>query len=59
MNNAAPKLARRAFMSGVTSLTASVAISQNIDFLGDADLENKTIQLLGNSSNRPRVNKIG
>ena len=39
MNNAAPKLARRAFMSGVTSLTASVAISQNIDFLGDADQE--------------------
>ena len=39
MNNAAPKLVRRAFMSGVTSLTASVAISQNIDFLGDADQE--------------------
>ena len=39
MNNATPKLVRRAFMSGVTSLTASVAISQNIDFLGDADQE--------------------
>ena len=35
MKNAAPRLARRAFMSGVASLTASVAFSQNIDFLGD------------------------
>lgn len=39
MNNAAPKLARRAFMSGVTSLTASVAFSQNVDFFGDVDQE--------------------
>ena len=39
MNNAAPKLVRRAFMSGVTSLTASVAFSQNVDFFGDVDQE--------------------
>ena len=39
MKNAAPRLARRAFMSGVTSLTASVAFSQNVDFFGDVDQE--------------------
>ena len=39
MRNSAPKLARRAFLSGVTSLTASVAFSQNVDFFGDVDQE--------------------
>ena len=39
MTNSAPKLARRAFLSGVTSLTASVAFSQNVDFFGDVDQE--------------------
>ena len=39
MTNSASKLARRAFLSGVTSLTASVAFSQNVDFFGDVDQE--------------------
>ena len=39
MRNSAPKLVRRAFLSGVTSLTASVAFSQNVDFFGDVDQE--------------------
>ena len=39
MRISAPKLARRAFLSGVTSLTASVAFSQNVDFFGDVDQE--------------------
>ena len=39
MRNSAPKLARRAFLSGVTSLTASVAFSQNVDFFSDVDQE--------------------
>ena len=39
MRISTPKLARRAFLSGVTSLTASVAFSQNVDFFGDVDQE--------------------
>ena len=39
MISSVQKLPRRAFLAGATSLTASVAFSQNIDFLGDADQE--------------------
>ena len=35
MISSVQKLPRRAFLAGATSLTASVAFSQNTDFLGD------------------------
>ena len=39
MISSVQKLPRRAFLAGATSLTASVAFSQNIDFLGDVEHE--------------------